>query len=65
MDYLTYSQRLNYLLEMIDKGQVMSLKDVSKKFSCSERTVKRMIKTLRELGHCVHYCKKSGKCYIK
>lgn len=63
MNYLTYSKRLEYLMEMIEKGQVISLKDVSVKFDCSERTIKRMIKTLRGQGYNINYCKKTQKYY--
>jgi biotin operon repressor len=48
---------------MIEKGRVISLKDVSVKFDCSERTIKRMIKTLREQGYNINYCKKTKKYY--
>ena len=51
MDYLTYSERLNYLLEMIEKGQLLSLKQASEKFGCSESTIKRMLQTIRKQGH--------------
>jgi len=51
MDYLTYSERLNYLLEMIEKGQLLSLKQASVKFGCSESTIKRMLQTIRKQGH--------------
>ena len=65
MDYLTYSERLNYLLEMIEKGQLLSLKQASEKFGCSESTIKRMLKTIREQGHHIKYCKIAKKYFIE
>ncbi|MCF8303279.1 MAG: HTH domain-containing protein [Bacteroidales bacterium] len=65
MDYLTYSEKLNYLLEMIEKGQLFSLKQASEKFGCSQRTIIRMINTLREQGHNINYCKTTRKYFVK
>ncbi len=65
MDYLTYTEKLNYLLEMIKKGQLLSLKQASEKFGCSESTIKRMLKTLREQEYRIRYCKKTRKYYIE
>ncbi len=65
MDYLTYSEKLNYLLEMISKGRLLSLKQASEKFECSKRTIKRMIKVLRDKGYRINYCKKTGKYFIE
>lgn len=59
MNYLTYTERLNYLLEMIEKGQLLSLKQASDKFDCSERTIRRMINGLREQGHQIKYSRKN------
>jgi len=65
MNYLTYNERLNYLLEMIEKGQFLSLKQVSEKFYCSESTIKRMLKTLRIQGHNIKYCQKTKNYFIE
>ncbi len=64
MDYLTYSERLNYLLEMIEKGQLLSLKQASEKFDCSERTIRRMINMLKEQGYQIKYSRKNMKYII-
>ena len=56
MDYNTYSKRLMYLLEIINKGQCFSLKQIATKFDCSERTIKRMIAQLRKDGYVIDYC---------
>jgi predicted DNA-binding transcriptional regulator YafY len=65
MNYLTYTERLNYMLEMIEKGQLLSLKQASEKFGCSQRTIIRMLNTLREQGHDISYCKVARKYFVK
>lgn len=65
MRFIERKKRLEYLLEMIEKGQCISLSQVSTKFECSASTVKRMLNLLREEGHKVEYCKKNGKFYRK
>jgi biotin operon repressor len=57
MKYLERKERNEYLLEMIEKKRCFSLKQITDKFDCSERTVKRMISELRDEGHNVKYCK--------
>ena len=57
MDYLTYTERLEQLLEMIEKGRLFSLKQASENFGCSQRTIIRMLNALREQGHDISYCK--------
>lgn len=61
MDYFTYSQKMDYLKELIEKEQLLSLKQVSKQFDCSERTVGRMIAHLKRVGYNVKYCRRSRK----
>jgi biotin operon repressor len=58
MDYKTYAQRLDYLKELIEKGQLSSPKDLSEKFECSERTISKMINDLRESGIEIKYSRK-------
>lgn len=60
-DYITYNKRLNYLLEMIQKGRLSSLEQAAHKYECSKRTIKRMISMLREQGHNIGYCKAQGR----
>lgn len=64
MDYLTYTEKLNYLLEMTHHERFIALQQASEKFNCSKRTIKRMLKTLREQGHEIKYCKKEKKYFI-
>jgi predicted DNA-binding transcriptional regulator YafY len=65
MNYITYTEKLSYLHEMIEKGQLLSLKQVSEKFECSERTIQRMIHTLREQGYQIIYSKSDKKYFMK
>jgi len=57
MDFLERKEKLDYLLDLIKKGRCFSLCQISQKFNCSERTIKRMISLLREDGHNIQYCK--------
>jgi len=61
MDYHTYSKRLKYLLELIEKGCLHSPYQMASKFDCSEKTVRRMINDLRSDGYNIKYSKKTLK----
>ena len=61
MRYLERKQKMEYLLEMIEKGRCISLKQMAEKYECSERTVARMIADLKEEGHDIYYCKSIRK----
>ncbi len=65
MDYLTYSTRLDYLLELIEDGKLTSPKILAEKFDCSEKTVRNMINCLREKGFEIEYNKCIKKYYLK
>jgi len=58
MKYITYQKRLDYLKELIEKSQLKSPQQAAEKFDCSERTIRRMIKTLCDQGIHIEYCKK-------
>jgi len=64
MRFIERKQKSEYLLELIEKGRCHSLKQISKKFECSESTIKRMINELRFQGHKIKYCK-SKQCFLK
>jgi predicted DNA-binding transcriptional regulator YafY len=61
MDYLTYSKRLEYLLNLIERGKLSSPCDLEAKFDCTERTVRKMINDLRVQGHNIKYSRKNFK----
>ncbi len=55
MDYETYLEKTNYLLEMSTKGRLISLNQAANKFGCAPRTISRMLARLRRQGHPIHY----------
>lgn len=65
MNYLERKEKLDYLLEMIEKGRCFSTIQVAEKFNCSERTIRRMINELRCVGHDIQYCKVNKKFFKK
>jgi len=64
MDYHTYSQRLKYLLEFIKKGRLTSPYDLTERFECTEKTVRKMINDLRKEGYQIKYCRKRFKYFV-
>ncbi|MGZ3765578.1 MAG: HTH domain-containing protein [Mucilaginibacter sp.] len=65
MDYLSYEKRLGYILELIEKNRFRSIDQIASRFSCSTRTIKRMIAHLRESGHDIQYNRLEKKYYLK
>ncbi|GGH12090.1 HTH domain-containing protein [Mucilaginibacter phyllosphaerae] len=65
MDFRTYEQRLQYILEQIEKKRFRSLEVTADRFGCSVRTIKRMIAHLREQGHPISYDRLQKKYFIK
>ncbi|HAA14659.1 MAG TPA: hypothetical protein DCE41_24420 [Cytophagales bacterium] len=61
MDRITYIKRLDYLLELIQKGAVCSPHDLVETFQCSEKTIRKMINDLRDLGHSIEYSRVDKK----
>jgi biotin operon repressor len=61
MNYVVYTERMNYLLELIKKGRVQSPLEVACIFSCNEKTIRNMIKRLRDSGYIIVYSKKEKK----
>jgi predicted DNA-binding transcriptional regulator YafY len=61
MDYLSYSLRLENILEGIKKGNIDSPHQLADKYSCSEKTIRRMINHLRARGHDIEYCRRTRK----
>jgi len=57
MRFIERKQKMEYLLELVEKGRCFSCKEISRKFNCSTRTVKRLLADLREDGHEIRYCK--------
>lgn len=65
MDYRSYEKRLDYTLELIAKNRFRSIETTAIRFSCSTRTVKRMLNHLRDRGHDIQYDRLQKKYFIK
>jgi DeoR/GlpR family transcriptional regulator of sugar metabolism len=65
MDYLSYGKRLDYILELIRKNRFRTVDDAATRFSCSTRTVKRMLNHLRDRGYDIQYDRLQKKYFIK
>lgn len=65
MNYIDYSKRLKYLLELIQKDSNLTLYELASKFECSEKTIRNMINVLRENGYNIKYSKASKKYFIE
>jgi biotin operon repressor len=61
MKFIAYQERINYLLELIDRACIISPYQIAQKFMCSEKTARNMINTLREQGYEIEYCRKTKK----
>lgn len=64
IDYIAYSERLNYLLELIAKGNISSPNQICEKFDCCDKTARNMISALRNIGNDIKYSKYSKKYYL-
>ena len=65
MDYLDYWKRLEYVLDLIKRGGLQSPHDLTAKFNCSERTVRKMITDLRRQGHAISYSRRQSRYILK
>ena len=65
MDYLTYLKRLQYLKELIEKGQIQKTTCIENKFNCCNKTARNMINVLREQGVEVEFCRTRKKYWVK
>ena len=65
MNYIDYQARLNYLLELAEKGNLHSPNQITTIFFCSDKTARNMINTLRQQGHEIEYCRNEKKYLLK
>ncbi len=54
-NFITYQERLDYLVLLAQKNSTGSLECLANKFGVSKRTIKRMINVLREKGINIRY----------
>jgi len=65
MDYISYSERLDYLLEMIKIKRISSPIEIAQKFNCCDKTARNMINTLRQKGYPIKYNRQTVKYFIE
>jgi biotin operon repressor len=65
MNHASYSERLDYLLELIETGSACSPVQLAKKFNCCEKTARNLINTLREKGYDINYCRYTQKYFLR
>lgn len=65
MNYTDRTERLVYLLELIEKNPQLCANDFALKLQCSKRTILRMIEELRVIGHPIRYCKKDKVYFLE
>ncbi len=64
MTYKERKQKMEYLLERIEKNWCHNLALFATKSNCSKRTVERMLSDLREEGHDIRYCRIQNRYFI-
>ena len=64
MEFILYTQRLDYIKELVEKGKLSSPSQLATSFNCSERTVRRMIENLRIMDCDIQYCKTNKKYFL-
>lgn len=65
MNYVSYSERLDYLLELIQKGAACTPGQIAAKFDCCEKTARNLINSLRDKGFEIDYCRCTKKYFLK
>lgn len=65
MNYITYSERLIYLIDLIRTERNSSPKIVAERFGCSEKTIRNMINHLRDKGFEIKYSKFNKKYFLR
>jgi DeoR/GlpR family transcriptional regulator of sugar metabolism len=63
-NFLTYQERLDYLLQLVTHGNTGSPSSLANRFGVSKRTIKRIIDVLRLKGYNISYCRKRETYHI-
>jgi predicted DNA-binding transcriptional regulator YafY len=63
MDYITYYKRLQHIVMLARKQNTGTPKELADRYYISERTVKRMVNTLKQQGVNIQY-NRNSKTYI-
>lgn len=64
MDYITKTQKLDYLLNLIQKGEGNTAEFLCEKICVSKSTLYRFIGDLKQLGHKIGYCTSRRSYYL-
>ena len=65
MTFKEKKDKMNYLLDLIQRGRLHSLEQTAVHFCCSKRTIERMISDLRGEGYAIHYCRVKRRYILK
>ncbi len=65
MNYLEYSERLNRIVELAKLKSTGTPKELAYKLGISERTLYRMISTLKNQDHSINYSNYYRSYYLK
>ncbi len=65
MDYISYSERLDCLLEAIKNSRISSPKQIAQKFNCCDKTARNLINTLRQKGYPIKYDRQTVRYFIE
>ncbi|GCD78996.1 hypothetical protein JCM30197_02430 [Schleiferia thermophila] len=57
-NFLTYQERLDYLLLLVTQGNTGSPASLANRFGVFKRTIKRVIDVLRQKGYHISYSRK-------
>ncbi|KAF5042884.1 hypothetical protein DSECCO2_508040 [anaerobic digester metagenome] len=63
MNYINKKEKLEYLIELMNKGNCGNAAQLAGRLGVSERTLKNYLSTLREMGYKVIY-DQSAKTYL-
>ncbi len=65
MEYQAKILRIYYVLELIDKGRASTPATIASRMNVSNRTVRRVIKKLKDKGHEIDFCRLQKKYVLK
>ena len=64
MNFIDKKQKIDYLLELIQKGNTGTASDLAERLSVSKRTLTRLLQNLRELGRQISFCSQRRTYYF-
>lgn len=64
MNYREYEEKKKYLLYLIYKERLFEAREAARKFSCSERTIFRIIESLKNQGYQIKWSRAQKKYFL-